>query len=370
MTVLTTSSLWMAGLLLLGAGTAAVDARHGRRPPPLHARAAAANNEVAGFKFATVGVLYAVLLAFAVLVVWEKLNEAEGNVALEAGAATAIFRLADGMEPAPAAEVHAAIVAYVDAADRRGLAGDGSAAARARRRSTALGDVYRALLRYEPVGRARAGACWPRRWRQLDTLTQARRARIVVAEGIVPGVIWFTLFVGAVVTIGFTFFFGTENLRAQALMTGALAILIFSGLLVIIAIDRPFAGTVRVEPRAAGAGARGLRPAREAAGERDRRHPARRGPRGAGGGARRRRAPGCASTSGCSTPSWSCRSLAEAADGAIEPQVYDLSDGRFVLAFDRDERMAAFLDAPVALRGAQRTPARRAAGGRGSSASR
>jgi predicted Rdx family selenoprotein len=30
------------------------------------------NNEVAGFKFATVGVLYAVLLAFAVVVVWEK----------------------------------------------------------------------------------------------------------------------------------------------------------------------------------------------------------------------------------------------------------------------------------------------------------
>ena len=29
------------------------------------------NNEVAGFKFATVGVLYAVLLAFTVVVVWE-----------------------------------------------------------------------------------------------------------------------------------------------------------------------------------------------------------------------------------------------------------------------------------------------------------
>src|SRR5919204_6596260 len=35
------------------------------------------NNEVAGFKFATVGVLYAVLLAFAVVVVWEKFNQAE-----------------------------------------------------------------------------------------------------------------------------------------------------------------------------------------------------------------------------------------------------------------------------------------------------
>ena len=32
----------------------------------------ASNNEIAGFKFATVGVTYAVLLAFAVIVVWEK----------------------------------------------------------------------------------------------------------------------------------------------------------------------------------------------------------------------------------------------------------------------------------------------------------
>ena len=38
------------------------------------------NNEVAGFKFGTVGVLYAVLLAFAVVVVWEKFNQAESTV--------------------------------------------------------------------------------------------------------------------------------------------------------------------------------------------------------------------------------------------------------------------------------------------------
>jgi hypothetical protein len=43
------------------------------------------NNEVAGFKFATVGALYAVLLAFAVIMVWEKFSEAENTVAQEAG---------------------------------------------------------------------------------------------------------------------------------------------------------------------------------------------------------------------------------------------------------------------------------------------
>ena len=111
----------------------------------------------------------------------------------------------------------------------------------------ALGGVYAALLANEPVNETGA-IVLAESLRQADLLTQARRARIVVAAGIVPGVIWLVLFVGAFVTIGFTLFFGTENLRAQALMTGALAFLIFSGLLVIVAIDRPFAGSVKVEP--------------------------------------------------------------------------------------------------------------------------
>ena len=41
---------------------------------------------------------------------------------------------------------------------------------------------------------------------------------------------------------------GTENVRIQALMTGILSFLIFSGLLVISAIDYPFVGSVKVQP--------------------------------------------------------------------------------------------------------------------------
>ena len=35
------------------------------------------------------------------------------------------------------------------------------------------------------------------------------------ADGIVPAIIWVVLFGGAFLTIGFTFFFGAENLRAR-----------------------------------------------------------------------------------------------------------------------------------------------------------
>ncbi len=57
------------------------------------------NNEIAGFKFATVGVIYAVLLAFAVIVVWEKFSDAETAVIQEAGASATLYRLTAGPEP-------------------------------------------------------------------------------------------------------------------------------------------------------------------------------------------------------------------------------------------------------------------------------
>ena len=113
----------------------------------------------------------------------------------------------------------------------------------------ALSELYKAALKFTP-GNSRDGVLLAEVLHQLDLLTQARRARLVVASGIVPGVLWMVLFGGAVLTVGFTLFFGTQNLRAQTLMTGMLTLLIFSGLLVIVVIDHPFAGTVRVMPEA------------------------------------------------------------------------------------------------------------------------
>jgi Na+/melibiose symporter-like transporter len=105
------------------------------------------------------------------------------------------------------------------------------------------------MLKYKPRDR-RDTALLTEILRELDLVTQARRTRLVFASGVVPVVIWLVLFGGACLTVSFTFFFGAENLGAQSLMAGALALLIFSGLLIIVAIDHPFAGTVKVGPEA------------------------------------------------------------------------------------------------------------------------
>lgn len=207
------------------------------------------NNEVAGFKFATVGVLYAVLLAFAVIIVWEKFNDADNEVAREASASATVYRLSNGVAAEQGAALRKAMTGYLRSAIESDWPamerGKGSAAV-----TQALNNLYAAALQALPSDNGPASIVGGEILHQLDLVGQARRARLVTAAGIVPGIVWMVLFGGAIITVGFTFFFATENLRAQTVMTGAVSILIFSGLLTVIAIDHPFAGSVKVGPEA------------------------------------------------------------------------------------------------------------------------
>ncbi len=128
------------------------------------------------------------------------------------------------------------------------MARDGS---RTRQPATwqALGAIYTALLATDPAAKGDATAK-AEIFNQLNLLTQARRTRLLAAEGDVPGPLWIVLFGGAVLTVFFTFFFGTQNLRAQILMTGLLTLLIFSELLIAVALDRPFTGGIKQSPDA------------------------------------------------------------------------------------------------------------------------
>jgi len=203
-----------------------------------------ANNEVAGFKFAVIGVLYAVLLAFAVIIAWERFFDAEKALAKESGAAATIYRLSAGFGEPAAGRVRKRLETYLNSV----LRDDWPAMALGHSSHTtneALSDLYREVVQYAARD-LREADVQTDLFRELDRLTESRRERIVMASGTVPSMIWFVLLFGAGLTITFTFFFGTQNVITQAQMSGILAALIFSAILVIIAIDRPFTGAVVV----------------------------------------------------------------------------------------------------------------------------
>ena len=201
------------------------------------------NNEVAGFKFAVVGVIYAVLLAFAIIIAWQRFDDAETAVVREAGAAATLYRLAAGPEP-EAVETRRAIGRYLRLSIEKEWPRM-AAESESREVTQALDALYAAAVRFAQTG-SRQTAVLLAIFGQLDTMTQSRRHELELSFGIVPVMLWVILLFGAVLTIAFTFFFGNANLRAQILMTGILAAIVFMGLFVIVSVDHPFTGPVHI----------------------------------------------------------------------------------------------------------------------------
>jgi len=184
---LTSLPLWLSGVMVVGLGTLlsmlgpALVRRH------VDVKRLTANNEIAGFKFATIGVLHAVLLAFAIIVVREKFSDAEVDVVHEAGAAENLYRLSQGLNDKAGAAVRGAVATYLKVtmdndwpAMDRGTAKAGGAA------KQALDAVYATLLSSDAQGN---GTVVSEMLRQVELITQSRRARLVAAQGAVPNVI-------------------------------------------------------------------------------------------------------------------------------------------------------------------------------------
>jgi Protein of unknown function (DUF4239) len=236
--------LWLAAMLVVVLPTAAAMSGPILIRRRFSLERLTTNNEIAGFKFATVGVIYAVLLAFAVIIVWERYSDAESAVIQEAGAAATLYRLVAPAEPQSVA-MRNALDRYLQSAIERDWAQ--MSHVRASPETTrALDDLYAAALSVAQDG-ARPPAVLVEMFRQLDDITEARRTRLHLSHGIVPGMLWTVLVLGGTLTVSFTFFFGTRNLEAQVLMTGVLALIVFMGLLVIVSINHPFTGPVHID---------------------------------------------------------------------------------------------------------------------------
>jgi hypothetical protein len=112
---LTTQSIWVSGGIIVGIGT--VLSVLGPVLLRRYARAKrSVDTDIAGFKFGTIGALYAVLLAFAIIVVWEKFSDAELNAVQEAGAAENVYRLSQGLSDNARVAVVNGVANYLKAA--------------------------------------------------------------------------------------------------------------------------------------------------------------------------------------------------------------------------------------------------------------
>jgi hypothetical protein len=216
------------------------------------------HNDVAGFIYAVLGVIYAVLLALVVIAVWEEYGRARVTVESEANALAEIFWLAHRLPEPERHELQELARSYAQEVvdEEWPLMEQGRTPlmeqehTRATPRGWVLIDDIRATLQvYEP--RTVAGQeLYAEGLDQVQRLADARRTRLVQAEESIPAVLWVVLVVGGMVVVGFAYLFGLENTWAHRLMVASLAGVIALVLFTIGILDHPFSGGARIEPGA------------------------------------------------------------------------------------------------------------------------
>lgn len=203
------------------------------------------HNDVAGYLFSAVGVLYAVLLGFVVVVVWQKYDGTVANVESEIDAAGDLYHFVDGYPTAERRRIRTDIANYA----RTVISVEWPAMARNQ-------DVPDAALKVIEDAAYQVDVFSPRDLREANAqqaamrseqnLFDARRQRLIQTEPAVPGILWFALVAGALAMVAFCYIFGVESRPAQLLMTAMLVGLIGILFVVVYEFAGPFSGSVTI----------------------------------------------------------------------------------------------------------------------------
>src|SRR3712207_3152196 len=210
------------------------------------------HNDVAGFLYAVVGVVYAVLLALLVIAVWEQYQSARETVESEANAVADIAWLAHRLPEPEHNELQEDARSYAQEVvdEEWPLMEQGLGGVQSLPEGWDLVDDMRATLQeVEPRTQAEQ-ELYAEGLDQIDSLNDARRMRIVASKEGLPGVLWAVLVFGAVVAVGFTYLFGLRNTWAHRLMVMSLTAVIALVLFTIGVMEYPFAGGAPPEPEA------------------------------------------------------------------------------------------------------------------------
>ena len=111
---------------------------------------AAYHNEVMISLFAAAGVVYAVLLGFLVVVVWQAYDSAHRNLADEAATLVPLYRLTYGMEAGEGAEMRGLIRRYAEAVIHDEWPTLGTTNAGSSKARKAIGDIDRVFAKIDP----------------------------------------------------------------------------------------------------------------------------------------------------------------------------------------------------------------------------
>ena len=204
------------------------------------------HNDIAGFIFATIGVIYAVLLAFIVVITWQDFDKAEDVTINEANCIAALYRDATPFPAGFRAELKSELTDYVKAIinEEWQTMAKGQKGVNAQKIQEKLWKLYSG---FQPKNETQK-IFFAESVKKLNQAAEMRRQRIVYASAGINPLLYFVLIAGSFITIAFTMLFGTENIIPHLIMVSLLATMIAIILFTVISMDYPFTGDISITP--------------------------------------------------------------------------------------------------------------------------
>jgi hypothetical protein len=208
------------------------------------------HNDVSSAIFGVGGTIYAVFLAFLVIVVWENHDAAKDNVAEEASVLGTLYRASAAMEPDPGAQLRWLVREYTHAVieDEWAIqAASGGASERAR--AAGLG-MFRLFAAIPTASRQHDAAIDQLVLGMIAQIQADRNKRTLQAQESVSPVIWAVALTNGLLVILMSFFLYPDRDWPHVVMSGMLAAMIFMMIYVVFIFAQPFRGQLPLEPDA------------------------------------------------------------------------------------------------------------------------
>lgn len=202
-------------------------------------------NELANFILPLVVGVYGLVLGFVVVVLYDDYKEANHFVQSEASSLEDMHRFSTRFPAEHEAAVDARIGEYARLVVRNEwpLLNEGGSSPEA---ATALAEVFEALD-FEPATESEA-IFLDQAVTAFQAVHLARHQRLdAAAESLPPSLLAF-VFIGAIVVIALTYFFGHANGKAQMTMVVSLGAVMGFTLMLVLILDHPFAGSTAISP--------------------------------------------------------------------------------------------------------------------------
>ncbi|OQP68270.1 hypothetical protein A4R26_00210 [Niastella populi] len=203
------------------------------------------HNELVGYIFATVGGFYGLLLGFVVFLVWDAVNEAQTNTNREGSIARALYRdIKFYPQPGKAASLKALYIDYI-----RSVVNEEFPEMEAMKPVTANNHVHFNAVFQEMV-KLDKDAYFSEMFRQLNELAENRSLRFLDATSSIPLEIWLPLLMGGAIILIFAVLVDVESRRLHITANGLLGAFMGLVIYIIIILDHPFTGKLKIEPEA------------------------------------------------------------------------------------------------------------------------